>query len=98
MSPVPLQGVSDRDVLTHGVETPGSITPLLRSEELSLMRMPSAALRAAEGEKGEKEAFLSPRPEGRGYSSPHRLKIIFKQVLTALQYMSHYRQHSLSAH
>jgi hypothetical protein len=70
MSPVPLQGVSDRDVLTHGVETPGSITPLLRSEELSLMRMPSAALRAAEGEKGEKEAFLSPRPEGRGYSSP----------------------------
>jgi hypothetical protein len=36
---MPLPGESGRDVLIPGVETSGSITPLLRSEELSLMRM-----------------------------------------------------------
>ena len=36
---MPLQGVSARDVRVPRVETPGSITPLLRREELSLMRM-----------------------------------------------------------
>ena len=37
---MPLQGVSTRYVRVPEVETPGSITPLLRSEERSLMRMP----------------------------------------------------------